>query len=273
MFVRIMQNPIIRLVFGWDVLVVFFVLPFLLGKQVEGSLIEVWKDGVCEIESFFAVSNALSLEVVQDSFTVKTLVFYLFIYIVGVGLSFGGIKVLYLLIGHLFERKQNEYSISRHFRYIAFLILLISTLLMFRENMLLHIGCDDMLVELIKYFVMSVLFIVLVILTVEAISFLLNMKRNPIRQGGQILLLYLIGGIIDLLLEIMIFVFNAIDDAIGGTITFQMSELQIKLRRKLTNVLETKLDIENELQVEQTKNIRNKHQMTFSAFDEKITKK
>lgn len=273
LFAETIRSPVVILVIVGGVLSLFFLLPFLTGDLDSGTPLEIWKDGVCEINRLFNIQpEAAALNI----FTVNTLASYLMMYIVILGVGFLVIQSSCSLLRYAFGNDRSSCTAGEHFRGIAFLLLTIFVLLAFKNGTLPQKGRGDLLFELLKSSATAIAFTVLVTVALEVLRFLVDTKRNLIPQGMRLLLLYLFGQVIALALGLAGALFDALNNAIGTVESSDMNRMEMKLRRKLMNALNEQLDNKKDpkkpLAIKSEKG-QNAHQHTFSAFDEKITKK
>jgi len=273
LFAGAIRCPMVILVIVGGVLSLFFLLPFLTGDLDCGTPLEIWKDGVCEMNRLFGIQpETADLE----AFNVNMLASYLMMYIVILGVGFLVIQSSCSLLRYAFRRDRSSRAAGEHFRSMAFLLLTVFVLLAFKNGTLPQTGRGELLVELLKSSVMAIAFTVLIAAALEVLRFLMDTKRNLIPQGMRSLLLYLFGQVIALVLGMAGALFGALNSAIGTVESADMNRMEMKLRRKLTDALNAQLDNKKNSQepaaVKPEKG-KNMQQHTFAAFDEKITKK
>lgn len=265
--------PMVILIIVGGVLSLFFLLPFLTGDLDSGTSLEIWKDGVCEINYLFGIQPETTA---RKAFTVNTLASYLMMYIVILGTGFLVIQSSCSLLRYAFGKDRSNRTADEYFRSMAFLLLTVFVLLAFKNGTLPQTGRGELLVELLKSSAMAIAFTVLIAVVLEVLCFLVDTKRNLIPQGMRSLLFYLCGQVIVLALGMVGALFGALNSAIGAVENSDMNRMEMKLRRKLTNTLNAQLDNKKNPQepaaVKPEKG-KNTHQHTFAAFDEKITKK
>lgn len=85
LFAETIRSPMVVLVIVGGVLSLFFLLPFLIGDLDSGTPLEIWKDGVSEINRLFSIQPETTA---HNIFTINMLASYLMMYIViwGAGL-------------------------------------------------------------------------------------------------------------------------------------------------------------------------------------------
>lgn len=86
LFAEAVRSPMVILAIVGGVLALFFLLPFLTGDLDRGMPLEIWKDGVCEINHLFGIQPETTA---LKAFTVHTLASYLMMYIVVIKIADG----------------------------------------------------------------------------------------------------------------------------------------------------------------------------------------
>ena len=273
LFGETVRSPMVILVIVGGVLSLFFLLPFLAGDLDSGTPLEIWKDGVCEINRLF---NIQPETMTPNIFTVNMLTSYLMIYIVIWGTGLLVIQSSCSLLSYAFGKDRSSRATGEHFRGMASLLLTIFVLLAFKNGTLPQTSRSGLLFELLKSSVTAILFTVLITVALDVLYFLVDTKGNLISQGIRFLLHYLFGQLIALALGMTGVLFGALHSAIGTTESSDMNWMEMKLRRKLTNALNEQIDNKKDLQepaAVKPQKSKNTYQHTFTAFDEKITKK
>ena len=273
LFAEAVRSPMVILAIVGGVLALFFLLPFLTGDLDRGMPLEIWKDGVCEINHLFGIQPETTA---LQAFTVHTLASYLMMYMVILGAGFLVIQSFCTLLRYAFGKDRSSRTADEHFSSMAFLLLTVFVLLAFKNGTLPQTGRGGLLFELLKSAATAIVFTVLITVALEILRFLVDTKRNLIPQGMRFLLLYLFGQVIALVLGTVGALFGALNSAIGTVGSSDMNRIEMNLRRKLTDALNVQLDNKNNPQEPATvkpEKSKNTHQHTFAAFDEKITKK
>lgn len=273
LFAETIRSPMVVLVIVGGVLSLFFLLPFLIGDLDSGTPLEIWKDGVSEINRLFSIQPETTA---HNIFTINMLASYLMMYIVIWGAGLLVIQSSCSLLNYAFGKDRSSRTTGEHFRGMASVLLIIFVLLAFKNGTLPQTSRSGLLFELLRSSVTAILFTVLITVALDVLYFLVDTKGNLISQGIRFLLHYLLGQLIALALGVTGVLFGALHSAIGTAESSDMNWMEMKLRRKLTNALNEQLDNKKNLQepaaVKPQKG-KNTHQHTFTAFDEKITKK
>lgn len=277
---EVIKTPIVIFAITWGIIVIFFILPILMGNQKEGknwSIAEVWKDGVYRITSFVKLNEedkGESTELKEDIETgvetkksnsdespfYKVLLFYILIFIIVLGIGIATIRILYSIICDIFTRKNTNTIIDEYSNSIGILAVGIALLLTFQNIDFLDKTGPVIIYEFLKTFALVIFVISLIILTLEIIRLLMDMKEELIRQEAKYLFISLVGHVSVLLLDMINVFYLAVSSALGNTTDDAMDEEQVTIKRKMVEIIE-----------DQIKKKSNKG--TFSDFDKKVTKK
>lgn len=133
LFAEAVRSPMVILAIVGGVLALFFLLPFLTGDLDRGMPLEIWKDGVCEINHLFGIQPETTA---LKAFTVHALASYLMMYIVILGAGFLVIQSFCSLLRYAFGKDRSSRTADEHFRSMAFLLLTVFVLLAFKNRRL-----------------------------------------------------------------------------------------------------------------------------------------
>ena len=283
----IIRTPIIIFAITWGIIALFFIFPILMGNQEDDknwSMAEVWKDGVYRIASFIETENKEDLdkaldtaediearaEMVQSEKILQNngkapfyeaLITYILIFIIVLGVGIATIRILYSIISSIFTKKNNNTVIDEYSSSIGILAVGIALLLTVQNIDIFKKSASEIILEFLKTFGVVVFVIALIILTLELIRLLMDMKEELIRQEAKYLFISLVGQVAVLMLDIINSLYLAVSSAIGNTINDDMDETQDMIRQKMM-----------ETQKSQLNNVQN-DEITFSVFNKKVTKK
>ena len=283
----IIGSPIVKMVLAWGILALFFILPILVGDPGSGQPIEVWENGankIVELVDFSDESenssniqttdlpegNDLNVgEGVGTDANAKTsekgssryiLTSYVLIYIMILGVGYAVIKILYSIIDHSLENNSDKTILDEYSSPIALLAVGISFLWAIKDGGIPRNSYGDTILELLKSFGTVLIIFAVIVLVLEIVRLLLDLGETLIRDEGRILFIALAGQSAMLILGILVSIYDAVNSAIGDT-GADMGQIEAKLRERIIQLMDA--------QIERKKD----HKMTFSAFDEKTTKK
>lgn len=255
--INTIRAPVVKLVLSLGVLSIFIILPFLVGNQAAESPIEVWKDGVQGIVGFID----LGVDNGSDRTPSYFLTSYILVYIMVLGVCYAIVKILCSILDHTFKLDDANSLLDEYSSPIALLVVGIAFLWFLKDGGPSKGSRLKITMELLKSFGMVVFIVAVIILVLEIIHLLIDMREVLIRQEGRILFIAVVGQSAMLLLEVCTSIYSAVNSAVGGKESAYMNQTVSKLRRQIIDRMEE--------QIGDKKN----YEMTFSAFDKKITKK
>lgn len=226
----IIREPVVILSISWGILALFFLIPFMAGGQLNGDIIENWRAGLERITSSFGGDG-------EDAF-----VTYALVYIAILGISFAVMKILYSLIAHTFEDRRNQSILDEYSSPIALLAVGVALLWTYKEKDFSEIGRRGIILELGKSFLTVVIIATILILTLEIIRMLIDIRGKLIRQEARYLFIALTGHATVLMLGIMLSICGAVNNAIGNTAGAAMDSVEEKLRLRMMEALEKQID-------------------------------
>lgn len=259
-FGKVLKNPTVMSVVAWGVLAMFFILPFLAGRQISDP-IENWKDGVYRIGGLFKTERSG----VNDpaDFQFNALASYMLVYIIVLGVGFAVEKILYAIIGHTLHEKKNRNLIDEYSSPIALLAVGVAILWTIQDDKEpVEIG------ELLKSFGTVSFIFAIAILTLEVVRLLINVRENFIRQEARYLFVSLIGQSAMLLLGVLNSIYGAVNNTIGSTDNTNMGQIETKLTQRMIKAMDKAIDNTDT----DSKNEADS-KTTFCPFAEKVTKK
>lgn len=226
----IIREPVVILSISWGILALFFLIPFMAGGQLNGDIIDNWHAGLERITSSFGGDK-------EDAF-----VTYALVYIAILGISFAVMKILYSLIAHTFEDRRNQSILDEYSSPIALLAVGVALLWTYKAKDFSEIGRRGIILELGKSFLTVVIIATILILTLEIIRMLIDIRGKLIRQEARYLFIALTGHATVLILGIMLSICGAVNNAIGNTAGAAMDSVEEKLRLKMMEALEKQID-------------------------------
>lgn len=249
------KNPLVILVITLGIIALFFVFPLLVGEQEGKGVLESWQNGIYIIDKFVdpkplkEPSQALSL--------------YMMVYLVVLGVGFAIIKIFHSIIDHTLKKHDDSTFIDEYANPIGLLGVGVALLLEISNGN--RDRGDDYYLELIggliKNFFVVVFIIAIVVLALEIIRLLMDMKETLIRKEARYLFISLVGQATLLISGILRSVYCGVNSISGIEENSKLGRVLEKLESKIIQVMDEEIQS------------RKKYKMTFSGFDEKTTKK
>ena len=268
-FFAVVKSSEVALIITGGIISLFFVIPFLACEQEKGNFLEIWKDGVINIATCFASDNMQGrIEFVQ------AISLYALDYIILLGVGLAVVKILHSLIADSLHKKKTVNLIDTYSNSIALLAVGVSLLLLFRgEEDPFNMGRRKLLLELGKYVLTVVIAATLLILALEVIRLLLDMRQKLIRQEAKYIFISLIGKSSLFMLEMMDSIFDALNNAVGGDRDSRLLKIDKKLKKKIVHAMEKAIDQEEEFPIQCSEEDKDGYETVFNSFDEHVTKK
>ena len=261
-FISAIKAPVVILVIAWGIIALFCILPFLMGEWGKGNLIEIWQDGTCKITSLFSPDNG------AEVFSFEVLISYILIYVIIIGVGFAVVKILHSIIGHTLKERKSENLIDEYSSPIALLAVGVAILWTLKGEQF-----GDRIVNLLESFCAVIFIFAIIVLTLEIIRLLINMRDNFIRLEARYLFISLVGQSALLILGMLNFIYGAVNNTIGSTEDTKIGKIEVKLRNKLVNAMDKAIEPEKKFPDDEQIENADKRKLTFWPFDEKVTKK
>lgn len=257
-FVNMIGLPLVRVFMAWGILALFFIFPFVVGERSDGSPIESWQNGINNIVSFLNTSQE------SEADTIQILLSYMLFYTIVLGMGFAVIKLLSTIIRHAFEKRKGKRIINKYSGSIAFLAVGVALLWTLQGN-----EHSELIIDVPKSLITVICIITLIILSLEIVRILMNMKEKLIRREARYVLITLIGQFAMVLVSILNLLFGAVNSVIGSLENTKMNEVEKRLREKMVEAIDEQID---------SKGVENRQEsncsdVTFPAFEERTTKK
>lgn len=256
-FRAVTKTPVFTFLLTCGILIAFVILPFLMGSpDSTGGLAVTWESGIKKILEIVLGQENRSPDV--------ALITYILLFIIVLGVGFTIIKIIHTIIkNNLKERNSasiiDEYAGSMGILGVGVSILfaLQDTAKQFFEDKLLNLIYRSFL-----NFVIVALFMALVIVVLEIIRLILDMRETLIRRESKYLFIALTGQVSLLVFSMMYIIYSALNSAIGGKLNINMERIQNKLIQHMMDTMEEAADSE-----------AGHHKTTFTGFKGKVTKK
>ena len=279
----------------------FFLIPFLVGGQTTEAPIESWINGVsaiCEVihlpsENASSVSilyaamadvNRVTNDIIgkiicgntkTSNDVLITLVSYMLMYIIIIGGVFTVVKLLCAAIIPSVKKQKKENAWNDCFSCIAILAVGVSVLWLV-QKLKFSAGTEyKLIVELLKTYGTVVVAATITIITTEIVRLLLNIRKKYILVQAKCLFIFLIGECTILLLDMLIFIYDAVSSAINGAANDNLAQVKKKLKKKIVDTMKKaidKSDKEDDKEQDKDERILPQENAIYS-FQETVTKK
>lgn len=268
-FFDAVKSSEVALIIAGGIISLFLIIPFFVGEQVKEDSLEIWIDGVKKIALYLNFDNVQG----KIEFT-KALSFYALVYIILLGVGFAVVKILHSLIEDSLQKKRTVGLIDAYANPIALLAVGVSMLWLFHKgNNPFNMSRREFLLELGKCVVTVMIAAALLILTLEVIRLLLDMRQKIIRQEAKYIFISLIGKSSLFILEIMDSFFDALSNAAGGNKDSRLLRIDKKLKEKIIRAMKTAIYQEEEFPIQCSGEDKDGYETVFNSFEEHVTKK
>ncbi len=288
---NVLENRFLPFILTWGILAIFIMLPLLMGRS-DGSVANVWQDGVHKIATLSrkGTEALVSLPAYSDSDSPMTtywvkkcilhffssgnpvisdfytdLIKYVLIYVIVLGVGFAVLKILHSIIKNSLKEPETNSLLGEYSGSIGVLAVGVALLLSFRSIDLESMAIPEIIAECTKYFAAVFFIVALAILTLEIIRLLLDMREKLIRQQAKYLFISLVGQVALLLLGVINSIYEAASSILGQRTGNHdpIEHTQEKLKTHMAQSMQEHMD----------KAVPKDHETTFSSFDGQVTKK
>jgi len=293
-FGAIIKTPIFTFFVTCGILLVFIILPFLLGNSDgKAGLAETWINGVQTFASAVRENEdtAKSVDANTDQNTVpegdttsdgvesqdgnasktetvpipEAVITYILVYVIVLGVGFAITRILYAIVKDNLKQKQTATLIDTYSSPMGVLGVGVSILLVLQDNEV-DIYQDkllDVVGAFFKYFVIVAIVMALAITILEIIHLVMDMRETLIRREARYLFVALVGHASLLILTALNSFFSALNSVIDQkNDKVDINQIQHKLIQRITETMDQEID--------QRKDDRD---VTFIIFKESVTKK
>lgn len=289
-FIQILRSPAVILAVALGIMALFLLFPLLAGTMSEKTiseealseeatfeevaseeaaseadgLIGIWENGLLTIGLILGNDESQNP---SDAF-----ITYALIYIIVLGVGLAVVKILYSIITQSFKKKTGKNLIEEYSNSIGLLAVGVAALWTLKAGEFAEKTPFGIAFELLKSFTAVAAITAFVILILEVIRLLMDMKKPFIRQEGWCLFIVLVGECTIVLMNLVFVFCGALNNAIGIKEDTKFTEFEEKVRQKLVDLMEEQLDTKDESPAyEQPDN--NNHERVFDAFDQETTRK
>lgn len=291
----IMKSPILIAVITWGILALFITLPFLMGNSEKGDLAETWISGVDKIVSFgsesyektlgsddldqgtgeseesnpgqdFSSGQSEASEAENSGSDNAKRIFYqqllkyILVTVIVLGVAFAVFKLLYSIISRTFTVEKAYDLIDEYSGAIGVLSVGVAMLWTLQGNVYVMDASGKLFLAFLKSFGMVMLIVALIILTLEVIRLLLDMREKLIRQEARFLFVALVGEISLLLLSAITSIYEAANHAMGNSNDSSLEGVLNLIKEKIVWTMKKHLPASKE------------YKRTFSGFSETVSK-
>lgn len=282
----VLKSSLVKFVITWGILAVFVILPLLMGNSDDQSMAETWKNGIEKIASFVGTDtggygNELAVQSIsgedesepnnnskeycsgEKTSFYNALAGYILIFIVVLGVGVAAVKILYSIIDNTFTNGNEGSLLGEYSSSIGVLAVGVALLGTFQDKDFFSKSPLEMLGECVKSFSFVTVIVAVIILTLEIIRLLMDMRIKLIRQEGKYLFISLVGQASILLLVTINYVCDAVNNVIGSVTSSKTEQVQKEIQQKMIEAMR-----------EQLKEQRPEDKFViFPAFSGKVTKK
>lgn len=284
-FRAIINSPVIISAMALGVLALFIAIPVLLEAPDGRSLGETWKSGVHAIASILPDTKAdeerkdTSKQGAEEAADPKTssdeksnknssgddfkkddVLKYILLFIIMLGILFSVFRLIRSIIKQSLAATDKKDFLEEYSGTIGVLAVGVAILWTLKDGAFFLESRTDLLVEFFKTFCTVMVIIALIVLTLEIIRLLLDMREKLIRQEAKLLFISLIGRCSLLMFSMFRMIYQGINSAMGNRKNEDMEKIQDKIESRMTQAMEWHLLREKE------------YKRTFSGFDETVTK-
>jgi len=263
--IAIIRSPIMASAITWGLVVLFVVLPFLVGYQAEKQTVtEAWKTGVVQLVTFGkddlpeednpGAGNSDENNPKGDNFY-RAVVRYALYAIIVLGVAFSTYKLLYSILTHALAENRSRDIMDEYAGAIGVLGVGIAILWTIQDESVFKTP-EELPAKLLQSFVTVTLVMALVVLTLEVISLLMDMGNRLIREEAGLLFVSFVGEAVLLILCALDYIYKGLSGAMGRAEDHLLDDVQEAIRQLVVVYMSDYLEEPKKLKV------------TFRAFEE-----
>ena len=266
------------------------------------GLLGIWGKGVNRISSFFVIEKSGTEEPgTKESGTeepktegsennnekndndnsANAFVTYALVYIVALGGVLAVIRILHSIIRRTFEEKEEKDKdlIGEYSNPMGLLAVGVAALWMMRKKGVNWNDEVSIIENLLKSFGTVLLITTLVILVLEVIRLLLDMKEPFIRRSARFLFVVMVGECALMLMNIVYTFFSALGNAIGSENNMELYEFHDDVMKNMDKLMKKQLKVKKKKRNRGKKSSKKKQNNNpkqiriFKMFKKKVTKK
>lgn len=272
-YIDALKSPVVTLLIACGIVALFILFPLFMG-QWEGSLIDTWLDGVNKVGS---ICDSSSPQDPKNNTIVTGFPTYAMIYTIAIGVGFAVVRILRSVISHSLRKDDNKKLIDEYSDPIALLAVGVSLLWSLREGKIEFNDPGKTLRNLIPSFVVVVAIFAIILLILEVIRTLMDMRERLIRKEARYLFIFLSGQCAMMLMDVIAFACSVLNDVAGDIFDNRMDEIETKLRDKVISAvkkeMKKKTDDKMESQACGKASDKVNFDKVFVPFEEKVMRK
>lgn len=259
------------------------------------GLLVIWGKGVSRISSFFVIEKSGTEEPkTEESETegsennkekndndnsANAFVTYALVYIVALGVGLAVIKILHSIIRRTFEENEEKDLIGEYSNPMGLLAVGVAALWVLRKKGVNWNDEVSIIENLLKSFGTVLLITTLVILVLEVIRLLLDMKEPFIRRSARFLFVVMVGECALMLMNIVYTFFSALGNAIGSENNMELYEFHDDVMKNMDKLMKKQLKVKKKKRNRGKKSSKKKQNNNpkqiriFKMFKKRVTKK
>ena len=208
-----------------------------------------------------------------EDFSSKSVASYTLIFIIILGVGIAVVKILYSIIEQTLKKKKNVNLIDEYSSPIALLAVGIALLMLFQQGDFPKENRLDTIGALLGAFCTVIFIAAIIILTLEIIRLLMDIREDFIRLEARYIFISLVGQSALLLLEMLNSIYGAVNSTVSGDPDNNLLQFNATLRQKIVDAMDDNIDVkEISSLTDQIKDVDDS-ETTFIPFDENVTKK
>lgn len=259
------------------------------------GLLGIWEKGVNKISSFFVIEKSGTKESGTEEpktegsennnekndndNSANAFVTYALVYIVALGVGIAVIKILHSIIRRTFEENEEKDLIGEYSNPMGLLAVGVAALWVLRKKGVNWNDEVSIIENLLKSFGTVLLITTLVILVLEVIRLLLDMKEPFIRRSARFLFVVMVGECALMLMNIVYTFFSALGNAIGSENNMELYEFHDDVMKNMDKLMKKQLKVKKKKRNRGKKSSKKKQNNNpkqiriFKMFKKKVTKK
>lgn len=237
-----LKSPVFILLLTTVIIVSFFIVPLLAGDSESGSLLKCWISGISNIYSTLSADGSTAQDKISEA-----LPYYTLIYILVVGIGYIAASILHNIVSKTFFTSQPHGFLDEYSTSIGLLGFGVALLLSISNT-----GNNQEWAENVSNFVKAMLTVViattLIILTLEIVRLLIDMRETLIRHQARYLFISVVGQGVVLIHQLFFFLYAVIgniltDTSMNGDASEQKThKIFQSIEQKVFDGIKTELD-------------------------------
>lgn len=228
----------------------FFLVPLFMGSASKVHMSIRWVDGITRIGQYIVADTNVPMDFPH------ALSLYMLTYIIVLGTGFAAANIIYVIVSDCFTKRSKDGFLNEYSNSIGLLgvgVALLYTMFFGNDKDTATTSENELqfgkpLVRLIEALLLVAIIVALVVLTLEIVRLLMDIKDTLIRRQARYLFIGLIGQCTILLLQVFFFLFQAIANTLlenssaNSKISSEMESLQNRILEKVLKDIHQELD-------------------------------